>query len=88
MGGSIIASVCAIVIVFFMILGRFFDSGGAYIGILIYFILPVPLIIGLILIPIGMIRRSRKIRRGGETGKRYHCLLPVFRHSFFETPGI
>ncbi len=65
--GSIISSVCGLIIVFFMIANRLFDIGGSvYIGIFIYIVLPVFLIIGLILIPIGMSRRSKRIKREGE----------------------
>jgi len=64
--GSIISSVCAVVIVFVMIANLLFDYEGAYMGILIYMVLPFFLIIGLVLIPIGMSRRSKRIKREGE----------------------
>jgi len=64
--GSIIASVCALIIIFFLISSLLWDTEGSYMGILIYIILPVFLIIGLILIPIGMSRRSKRIKREGE----------------------
>lgn len=67
--GSILASVSALIIVFFMIAMSLFDSPGAtgsYVGLFIYIVLPVFLIIGLILIPIGMSRRSKRIKREGE----------------------
>lgn len=64
--GSIISSVCSLIIVFFMIANRLFNAGGSYIGLFIYIVLPVFLIIGLILIPIGMSRRSKRIKREGE----------------------
>ncbi len=51
-----------------MIAMIFFEHGesGSYIGLFIYIVLPVFLIIGLILIPIGMSRRSKRIKREGE----------------------
>ena len=64
--GSIISSVSGLIIVFFMIANRLFGTGGSYIGLFIYIVLPVFLIIGLILIPIGMSRRSKRIKREGE----------------------
>ncbi len=64
--GSIIASVCSLIFVFIMIANLLFDYEGAYMGIFIYMVLPVFLIIGLILIPIGMSRRSKRIKREGE----------------------
>jgi hypothetical protein len=64
--GSIIASVCSLIFVFIMIANLLFDYEGAYMGIFIYMVLPVFLIIGLILIPIGMSRRSKRIKKEGE----------------------
>jgi len=64
--GSIIASVSGLIIVFFMISSLLFNTGGSYLGLFMYIVLPVFLIIGLILIPIGMSRRSKKIKRDGE----------------------
>lgn len=66
--GSIIAGVNIVIILFFLIAMLFFNVGGSYIGLYIYMILPVFLISGLIMIPIGMVRRSRRIKRIGEDG--------------------
>lgn len=60
------AAACGLIIAFFMIASLLFDTGGSYTGLFIYIVLPVFLVIGLILIPVGMRRRSRWIRRGGE----------------------
>lgn len=43
-----------------------FDFGGSYIGLIAFIVLPVFLVLGLILIPIGMVRRSKKIRRSKD----------------------
>lgn len=56
------------IILFFIIASTFFDVGGSYLGIYMYMILPIFLIGGLIFIPIGMVRRSRKIKKSGEDG--------------------
>ncbi|MEN8227458.1 MAG: NapC/NirT family cytochrome c [Bacteroidota bacterium] len=64
--GSILASVSGLIIIFFMISSILFDTGGSYTGLFIYIVLPLFLIIGLILIPIGMSRRSKRIKREGE----------------------
>lgn len=66
--GSILASVSGLIIVFFMIASLIFDTGGSYTGLFIYIVMPVFLIIGLILIPIGMSRRSKRIKKEGEEG--------------------
>ena len=68
--GSIIASVCAVVFVFMMISNLLFDYEGAYMGIFLFMVLPLFLIIGLILIPIGMSRRAKRISREGEESTR------------------
>jgi len=66
--GSILAAGSALIIIFFLIAMTLFDTDntGSYAGIFVYIVLPVFLIIGLILIPIGMSRRSRRIKREGE----------------------
>ncbi|MCK4921252.1 MAG: NapC/NirT family cytochrome c [Bacteroidales bacterium] len=66
--GSIIAGVNIVIILFFLIAMMFFNVGGSYIGLYIYMILPIFLISGLIMIPIGMIRRTRRLKRIGEDG--------------------
>ncbi len=61
--GTVLAGISLLLIIFFFILTSFYDVGGAYMGILVFIILPVFLFIGLLLIPIGMylqIRRDRK----------------------------
>ncbi len=63
--GSIIASVNLLIILFFLIASIFFDVGGSYLGIYMYMILPVFLIGGLLFIAIGMVRRSKRIKREG-----------------------
>jgi len=64
--GSILASVSGVIIVFFMIASLLFDTGGSYTGLFIYIVLPIFLVLGLILIPIGMSRRLKRIKREGE----------------------
>lgn len=64
--GSILAGVSLLIIMFFLVAMLFFGVGGSYLGLFIYIVLPVFLIIGLILIPIGMVRRSRRLKRSEE----------------------
>ncbi len=63
--GSLLASVSLGIILFSLISMLVFDVGGSYIGLFIYIILPIFLILGLILIPVGMWRRARKLKRSG-----------------------
>jgi len=75
--GSIIASVSALIFVFFLATSWLFEGGGAYSGVIIYIVLPVFLIIGLILIPVGIRRRSRRIRKEGEEGTKRWILIDL-----------
>ncbi len=88
--GSILASVCALVIFFFMIAMILFDTGGSgsYTGIFIYIVLPVFLIIGLILIPIGMSRRTKRIKREGEGSKVAKIILDLSDQRHWNAIGI
>jgi hypothetical protein len=75
--GSIIASVSALIFVFFLATSWLFEGGGAYSGVIIYIVLPVFLIIGLILIPVGIRRRSRRIRKEGEEGTKRWIMIDL-----------
>ena len=90
LSGSILASVCALIIFFFMIAMVLFDTGesGSYVGIFIYIVLPVFLIIGLILIPIGMSRRSKRIKREGEGSKVARIILDLSDQRHWNAIGI
>jgi nitrate/TMAO reductase-like tetraheme cytochrome c subunit len=88
MVGSILAGISAIIIVFSMIAHALFGTGGSYAGIVVYIVLPVFLIIGLILIPIGMSRRSRKIRREGEKGKGKWIVIDLRDHKQWNAMAI
>ena len=62
--GSILAGLSFSLIIFFLITISIFDFGSSYIGLFVYIVLPVFLVIGLILIPIGMVRRSKRGKKG------------------------
>lgn len=64
--GSIIAGISLAIIIFFIIAMMFFGVGGSYLGLFVYIVLPVFLVFGLILIPIGMVRRSKRFKREGD----------------------
>lgn len=63
--GGVLAGSTVVVITFSMLAIRIFGIGGSYSGLFIYLILPIFLIAGLILIPIGIVRRARKIKSEG-----------------------
>ncbi len=70
--GAALASVSFATILFLTAVDLIQQNPPAYIGIISYVILPVPLIIGLALIPVGIMREKNRIRRG----------LPASRMSF------
>ena len=63
--GSIIAVINLALIILLFIISTLFDKGNTNLGLFIYIILPVFLILGLLLIPVGMIRERKRIRRIG-----------------------
>jgi len=64
--GATIAIVTLLMIIFLLTISLLFNQGGSYIGLIIYIILPAFLIAGLILIPIGMLRKRKKLKLQGE----------------------
>jgi hypothetical protein len=58
--GASIASIAFFLIVFFFVVSILFDQGSSYMGLVIYIVLPIFMIIGLILIPIGMLVQIRR----------------------------
>ena len=68
-GGAALASVSLLTIVFLTLVEVLQAHSPAYIGIVSYVILPVPLVIGLLLIPLGALRERRRLRRGQPASK-------------------
>jgi len=57
-----------------------------YIGILLFLILPGVFVLGLVLIPIGILLRRRKLLSAGELQEAYPAIdfrLPIVRRAFF-----
>lgn len=69
--GSLLAGISLMIIIFAFIASVLFGMGGSYIGLFIYIILPVFLVIGLILVPVGMRRKARRIKRGTEEASNW-----------------
>ncbi|NOY36900.1 MAG: cytochrome C [Chlorobi bacterium] len=61
--GAAIASISFVSIVFMILLSFLTNTGSSYSGLITYIILPVFLVIGLILIPVGVITKSIKDRK-------------------------
>jgi len=68
--GTIIAAISLLFMAFLFAITFFFNQGSSYIGLFIYMVLPAFLIIGLLLIPIGMMLRIRKAKRQHEVLKK------------------
>ncbi|MFA5816674.1 MAG: hypothetical protein WC865_16940, partial [Bacteroidales bacterium] len=61
MTGAIVAFISLMFILFFFTLSLFYQQGSSYLGLFTYIILPAFLILGLILVPIGMIGKMRRM---------------------------
>ncbi len=67
--GASIAGINLVLIFILFIISTIFDKGDTNLGLFIYIILPGFFVLGLIVIPLGMARERRRIRRAGETGE-------------------
>ena len=67
--GTVLAVISLFMIGFLLAISIFINVGSSYLGLVIYIILPIFLVLGLILIPIGMLRRMRRLRRDGSVPK-------------------
>ena len=62
-GGAMLAATCFLMILFLILISAIFPGGGQYLGLFTYIILPIFLIIGLILIPIGTWRKYKRDKK-------------------------
>jgi nitrate/TMAO reductase-like tetraheme cytochrome c subunit len=70
--GSIIAIINLALILLLFIISTIFNKSETNLGLFIYVILPGFLVLGLLLIPIGMIRERNRMRKlGAHEGERY-----------------
>lgn len=69
LSGAVIGIIALFMIVFLIVISAF-GEGSSYLGLVIYIILPVILIIGLLMIPAGMIFYARKLKSGGVTEEK------------------
>ncbi|HZY24227.1 MAG TPA: NapC/NirT family cytochrome c, partial [Bacteroidales bacterium] len=70
--GSIVAIINLALIILLFTISTLFNKNNTNLGLFIYIILPGFLILGLLVIPIGMIRERRRIRLSGDKEqKRY-----------------
>lgn len=60
--GGIVAIISVLMIIFLFLLSLLYEQSSNYIGLFTFIIIPVFLIIGLLLIPIGMIVKKKKLK--------------------------
>ncbi|WP_051360765.1 NapC/NirT family cytochrome c [Desulfuromonas sp. TF] len=65
LAGVVIALISLFMIVFLFAVTVFFDAHAAYLGLVVYILLPSVMIAGLILIPVGMLLKIRREHREG-----------------------
>ncbi len=75
--GAVIAVIALFMFVFLYVLASFSTAEQAYIGIVIFLVIPSFVIFGLLLIPIGMLRRYRQEKKGGEIPKSQLPILDL-----------
>lgn len=72
--GTIIAILALILFIFLFLLSTLFSLDEAYTGIILFLVIPAFLIIGLLFIPLGMIRQYKRMKKKGEIPA---SLLPI-----------
>lgn len=72
--GAALAMVCFATILFLTAVELLQENPPPYIGIISYVVLPVPLVIGLLLIPVGIWRERRRLREGKPASRMYFVL--------------
>jgi hypothetical protein len=64
LAGATIAVIALFMIVFLLVITILLGKQAAYLGLVVYILLPAIMLAGLLLIPLGMLRRSRREKRG------------------------
>lgn len=87
LSGVIIVLTSLFMIIFLFIAGIFIREQAAYLGLITYILLPAVMIIGLLLIPAGMLLKTRRERQGKSVSEtrwpRIDLEEPHHRHAFF-----
>lgn len=81
--GAIIALFSLFMIVFLFIVSTLMGDGTSYLGLFIFIVLPSFLVLGLLIIPIGMLLKLRRDKRSGvlvSSGKWPEINLNIPRH--------
>ena len=85
--GAVIVLITFFMIAFLFVVTLFQTGQAAYLGLVTYILLPSVMIIGLLLIPIGMLLEIRREHREGTIAEpgwpRIDLNIPHYRHAFF-----
>ena len=85
--GVTIALISLFMIVFLFALTFFLGEHGTYLGLVVFILLPSIMVIGLLLIPIGMLFQIRKRKKMGKMGKEEWPIIDLndtrHRNAFF-----
>ncbi len=69
--GLLLAGIGALTAIVLFVLVSTREHGNAYVGILLYLVIPAFMIMGLLLVPLGMWRRHRAIQQGRDRGESW-----------------
>ncbi len=64
--GGIVAIISVLLIIFLFVLTLLYEQSSNYLGLFTFIIIPVFLVIGLLMIPIGMLLRNRRLKQPGS----------------------
>lgn len=85
--GAVIVLITFFMIVFLFAITLFQAKQAVYLGLVTYILLPSVMIVGLLLIPIGMLLEIRREHREGTVAEpgwpRIDLNIPHYRHAFF-----
>lgn len=85
--GSIIAAINLLLIIILFIFSTIFEKNNTNLGLFIYIILPGFFVLGLILIPLGMIITRKRVKRSSDVEKKRLPVIdlnnPRHRNAFF-----
>jgi nitrate/TMAO reductase-like tetraheme cytochrome c subunit len=85
--GAALALICTLALVVLLVVGALIEpASNPYFGIFIFLVLPAGLLLGLLLIPMGMVRERRRRRREGETSPAWPIIdlnQAAYRNALF-----
>src|SRR5690554_6836931 len=87
LAGAMIALVSLFMAVFLFVVTALLGAQAAYLGLVVFILLPSVMVMGLLLIPLGMFLKLRRERRQGERPEpgwpRIDLNVPHHRHAAF-----